>query len=43
MKPPPIRYYERMFKSGLGVMLDDMIAAFFALIVLALARFAMGS
>ena len=43
VKPPPIRYYERMFKSGLGVMLDDMIAAFFALIVLALARFAMGS
>jgi phosphatidylglycerophosphatase A len=41
VKPPPIRYYERMFKSGLGVMLDDMLAAFYTLIVLALARFAM--
>jgi phosphatidylglycerophosphatase A len=41
VKPPPIRYYERMFKSGLGVMLDDMIAALYTLIVLALARFAM--
>ena len=37
-KPPPIRYYERKFKSGLGVMIDDLVAAFFTLIVLALAR-----
>jgi phosphatidylglycerophosphatase A len=38
VKPPPIRYYERMFKSGFGVMVDDVIAAFYTLIVLAAAR-----
>jgi phosphatidylglycerophosphatase A len=37
-KPPPIRYYERMFKSGWGVMIDDILAAFFALLVIAAAR-----
>jgi phosphatidylglycerophosphatase A len=34
-KPPPIRYYDRTFKSGFGVMLDDLVAAFYTLIVLA--------
>ena len=24
VKPPPIRYYERMFKGGFGVMIDDI-------------------
>ena len=37
-KPPPIRYYERAVKGGLGVMIDDMIAAFYTLLVLAGAR-----
>ena len=37
-KPPPIRYYERKFKGGLGVMIDDIVAAFFTLLVLAFAR-----
>jgi len=37
-KPPPIRYYERTFKGGFGVMLDDLVAAFYALLVLALWR-----
>ena len=37
LKPPPIRYYDRTFKSGFGVMLDDLVAAFFTLIVLAVA------
>jgi phosphatidylglycerophosphatase A len=37
-KPPPIRYYERIFKNGWGVMIDDIIAAFYALLVLATAR-----
>ena len=43
VKPPPIRYYERMVKGGFGVMLDDVLAAFYTLLVLAAARFAMGS
>jgi len=34
-KPIPIRYYDRTVKNGFGVMLDDLIAAFYALIVLA--------
>jgi phosphatidylglycerophosphatase A len=38
VKPPPIRYYDRTLKSGFGVMLDDLIAAFYTLIVLALAK-----
>ena len=37
LKPPPIRYYDRTFKSGFGVMLDDVVAAFYTLIVLAIA------
>jgi len=37
VKPPPIRYYDRTFKSGFGVMLDDLVAAFYTLIVLAVA------
>ena len=42
LKPPPIRYYERRFKGGWGVMIDDVMAAFYTLIVLALARALMG-
>lgn len=38
LKPPPIRYYDRTFKSGFGVMLDDAVAAFYTLIVLAIAK-----
>ena len=37
LKPPPIAYYDRTFKSGFGVMLDDLIAAFYTLVLLALA------
>jgi phosphatidylglycerophosphatase A len=37
-KPPPIRYYERTFKGGLGVMIDDLMAAGYTLLVLAAAR-----
>lgn len=37
-KPPPIRYYERTFKGGFGVMIDDLAAAFYTLLVLAIAR-----
>ena len=35
LKPPPIRYYERTFRNGFGVMLDDLVAAFYALLVFA--------
>ena len=38
LKPPPIRYYERTFKNGFGVMLDDLVAAFYTLLVLAAVR-----
>ena len=43
LKPPPIRYYERTFPTGFGVMLDDLIAAFYTLIVLAIAKTIMDS
>ena len=38
LKPPPIRYCDRTFKSGFGVMLDDLIAAFYTLLVLVVAK-----
>jgi len=38
LKPPPIRYYDRTLKNGFGVMFDDLIAALYTLIVLALWR-----
>jgi phosphatidylglycerophosphatase A len=38
IKPPPIRQFERRFKNCFGVMGDDLIAAFFTLLVLALWR-----
>ncbi|WP_321965304.1 phosphatidylglycerophosphatase A [Paraburkholderia sp. J7] len=38
VKPPPIRYFDRRFKGGLGIMLDDIVAAFFTLLVIALWR-----
>ena len=37
LKPPPIRYYERTFRNGFGVMLDDLVAAFYTLLVFAVA------
>ena len=38
LKPPPIRYYDRTFKNGFGVMLDDLVAAFYTLVVLAIVK-----
>jgi len=38
LKPPPIRSLERRFHNGFGVMLDDLVAAGYVLVVLALAR-----
>jgi phosphatidylglycerophosphatase A len=36
VKPPPIRYFDRRVKGGFGIMLDDLVAAFFTLLVIAL-------
>lgn len=33
-KPPPIGYYDRSLKNGFGVMLDDLLAAGYALLAL---------
>ena len=38
VKPPPIRYFDRHVKGGFGIMLDDLIATFFTLLVIALWR-----
>lgn len=38
LKPQPIRYYDRTLKGGFGVMFDDLVAAFYTLIVLAVAK-----
>ncbi len=35
IKPPPIRYYDNKLRGGFGVMFDDMLAAFYALLCLA--------
>jgi phosphatidylglycerophosphatase A len=35
VKPPPIRWADTRFKGGAGVMLDDLMAAFYTLLVLA--------
>lgn len=37
-KPFPIRYFDRTVKGGFGVMLDDLLAAGYAIVVLVLAR-----
>ena len=35
VKPPPIRYFDQRLKGGFGIMFDDIIAAFFTLLVIA--------
>lgn len=35
VKPPPIRYFDRTVKGGFGVMFDDMVAALYTLLVMA--------
>ena len=42
VKPPPIRQLDAALKNGFGVMLDDLLAAGYTLIVLALAQRAFG-
>jgi len=38
LKPPPIRHFDRTLKNGFGVMFDDMLAAFYTVLVLALVK-----
>ncbi|MGE5793766.1 MAG: phosphatidylglycerophosphatase A [Bacteroidota bacterium] len=38
VKPPPIRHIDRKVKGGFGVMLDDVVAAFYTVLVLAVAK-----
>lgn len=36
VKPPPVRWADRELKGGLGVMIDDLIAAGYAVLILAI-------
>lgn len=38
LKPAPIGYFDRRFKGGFGVMWDDLVAAFYTLLLFALWR-----
>ncbi|OWW22612.1 phosphatidylglycerophosphatase A [Noviherbaspirillum denitrificans] len=38
VKPAPINYFDRRFKGGFGVMFDDLVAAFYTLLLFALWR-----
>lgn len=38
VKPPPIRQVDATLKNGVGVMADDFIAAFYALVVLSIGK-----
>lgn len=38
VKPPPIRWLERRYEGGFGVMIDDIVAAAYALLALAMAK-----
>lgn len=38
VKPAPINYFDRQFKGGFGVMWDDIVAAFYTLLLFAVWR-----
>lgn len=38
VKPPPIRYFDRTIKGGFGVMFDDIAAAFYTLLAMAIVK-----
>jgi phosphatidylglycerophosphatase A len=38
VKPPPIRHIDRTMKSGFGVMFDDVVAAFYTLLLVAIVK-----
>lgn len=37
-KPPPIRWFERRYQGGFGAMFDDLLAAGYTLVILAVVR-----
>lgn len=41
-KPPPIRALDRGVGGGIGVMLDDLVAALYTVVILKIAGFAVG-
>ena len=43
VKPPPIRYYDAKLKSGFGVMFDDLLAAGYTLLVIAVCKMVIGT
>ena len=38
VKPAPIRYFDRTIKGGFGVMFDDIVAAFYTLLAMAIVK-----
>lgn len=42
VKPQPIRYFDRTVKGGYGVMLDDVLAAGYSVLVIAIAARLLG-
>jgi len=38
LKPEPIRYFDRTLKGGFGVMFDDIVAAFYTLLSMAIVK-----
>jgi len=42
VKPPPIRHFDRTLKGGFGVMFDDILAAFYTLLLIAGVKQALG-
>ena len=42
VKPPPANWFDEKIKNGLGVMMDDVIAAGYAILVIALVKALLG-
>jgi phosphatidylglycerophosphatase A len=38
LKPQPIRHFDRSLKGGFGVMFDDILAAFYTLLLMAVVK-----
>lgn len=42
VKPYPANFFDKEIKNGFGVMMDDAVAAFYSVLVLAVAKFVIG-